>query len=1072
MAQLRLSVSDAYRACTLAERIGYFRESGRALNGTSDPDLAQHRFQTRRSQDPFSSDEFLAQWLSRHSVTEKEFRFLLGERCDGFSSILNSNFSWAQGLGLDGPTDPGGIPVLLQGSFNEVAWPSIRVGLKRFEAVVAALVRSNKKNNPLPFDPGSVESLFLPALAARLRQVIERTLVLELNVARLQNLLSGETPEDRFRSFLNRMHDPEMLMELYREYPVLARQVVLAVEQWTNFSIELLQHLCRDSEVLAARFGRQQPIGILNQLKMGSGDRHRHSRSVAILGFNSGLQVVYKPKPLALDLHFQELLRWFNQRMAGAEFSTFDVLDHGGYGWVEFVPFQSCLSRPEVQRFYLRLGKYLALLYMLEARDFHSENIIASGEYPILVDLECLFQPLEPGTSDLRTPSYFGLRDTAMRVGILPNRSWSEEEAAGLEVSGLGGAAGQVTPIAIPAWKDAGTDRMRLERERLAIAGSQNRPCLNGEPVDVFDYAEAIADGFTRMYRFVMSAREDLLAGRGPLSAFLKDEVRVLFRPTRTYVRLLYESFHPDVLRDELDRSCLLDRLWEGIESQSHKSRIVPTELAALQNQDVPLFTASVSSTDLYSDEGERFPDFLDKSGMACVYERLRQISDSDLARQLWFVRSSLATLTVAADQTRWPSYPLVEPAEPSTPAQMLQAACAIGDRLEAIALRDRDEVSWVGLAFANEGHWVLRPLGIEFYSGLSGIALFLATLGVVSGQPRYTLLARSALASVNRQLEKSPEEIKSIGAYTGWGGLIYCYLHLSALLNEEFWLFQALKFAGMLPPLISKDILLDVTGGSAGCIGALLCLYRCVHKDELLDIAVQCGNRLLETAAPVKDGIAWPSPVPGTNHLGGFSHGAAGCSWALFQLFAMTGLDCYRSAALKAIQYERTLFSPEAGNWRDLRGLNRAVPDSNQFRVAWCHGAVGIGLARLGSLQFLDAAGRQDLEAALTATWNKGFGTNHSLCHGDLGNLELLLQAAPLPGAGWNTKAQKMAGIILQSIRQHGWLCGVPLGVESPGLMTGLAGIGYGLLRAAFPERIASVLLLEPPGPVEGQSS
>ena len=38
----------------------------------------------------------------------------------------------------------------------------------------------------------------------------------------------------------------------------------------------------------------------------------------------------------------------------------------------------------------------------------------------------------------------------------------------------------------------------------------------------------------------------------------------------------------------------------------------------------------------------------------------------------------------------------------------------------------------------------------------------------------------------------------------------------------------------------------------------------------------------------------------------------------------------------------------------------------------------------------------------------------------------------------------------------------GTPLEVESPGLMTGLAGVGHGLLRLAAPDRIPSVLLLE----------
>lgn len=1064
MAQSNLSAAEAYRACTLSERVAHARAIARALSGSNDEDLARYRLQARRSQNPFDSGGFLSQWLSTHELTESEFLFLLGEQVDVFPAGVPTSPPWARSLSMAEDINSGEIPKLISGSLMEVVWPSISVGTRRLKDAVDALARSNGKDKKSPFDPDTVESLFLPALALRLKQIIERTLVLELNVARLQGILAGETPEERFESFLGRMHDPELLTGLYREYPVLARHMVLAVDQWASSSIELLERLCRDSVLLAGRFRHPHGIGILNHLKLSMGDRHRNGRSVAILGFNSGFQLVYKPKPLALDLHFQQLLRWLNQRISEEEFSTFDIVDQGSYGWVEFVPFRSCTSTQEVERFYRRLGRYLALLYVLEARDFHSENIIASGEHPFLIDLECLFQPLGPSDSEPKTQSYFGLSDTAMRVGILPNRSWSDEEAAGLEVSGLGGEPGQLTPIGMPAWKDAGTDRMRLERERLAIAGSQNRPLVNGKPVDVFDYVEAITDGFTRMYRLATAVKEDLLAANGPLSAFLKDEVRVLFRPTRTYVRLLYESFHPDVLRDELDRSCLLDRLWEGIEDQPYRSHIVPAELAALQRQDIPLFTAGVSSTDLCSDEGKRFAGFLKKSGMERVRERLQQAGESDLARQLWFVRSSLATLTVAADQTRWPSYALVEPVEPVTTAQILQVACAIGDRLAAIALRDPGEATWVGLAFANEGHWVLRALNTEFYSGLSGIALFLATLGAVSQEPRYALLARDAMAVVDRQIETSPEAIKSIGAYTGWGGLIYCYLHLSALWNEEIWLSRAIEFAQLLPPLIGKDIYLDMMAGSAGCIAALLCLYRSLRKDELLDIAVQCGNRLLETAVPLGDGITWPSPVPGADHLAGFSHGAAGCSWALFQLFSVTGEDRYRLAALKAIHYERTLFSAEAGNWRDLRGMNRATPDPNQLRVAWCHGAAGIGLARLGSLALLDDTGQQDLKVALNTTLNKGFGTNHSLCHGDLGNLELLLHAARLLGGDWKREAQRKAGIILEGMRRHGWLCGVPLGVESPGLMTGLAGIGYGLLRAAFPERIASVLVPEPP--------
>jgi lantibiotic modifying enzyme len=133
---------------------------------------------------------------------------------------------------------------------------------------------------------------------------------------------------------------------------------------------------------------------------------------------------------------------------------------------------------------------------------------------------------------------------------------------------------------------------------------------------------------------------------------------------------------------------------------------------------------------------------------------------------------------------------------------------------------------------------------------------------------------------------------------------------------------------------------------------------------------------------------------------------------------------------------------------------------------ATWCYGAPGIGLARLGALRYIsDSSIIEEAERALQITLDQGFGLNHSLCHGDLGNLELLLQASRfLDAPEWAAQVNRLSSMVLESIELRGWLCGIPLGVESPGLMPGLAGIGYQLLRLAEPARVPSVLTLEPP--------
>jgi lantibiotic modifying enzyme len=132
---------------------------------------------------------------------------------------------------------------------------------------------------------------------------------------------------------------------------------------------------------------------------------------------------------------------------------------------------------------------------------------------------------------------------------------------------------------------------------------------------------------------------------------------------------------------------------------------------------------------------------------------------------------------------------------------------------------------------------------------------------------------------------------------------------------------------------------------------------------------------------------------------------------------------------------------------------------------TTWCHGAPGIGLGRLQMLRHIDdAESRTEIETAVKTTRAAGFGGNHSLCHGELGNLELLLQAGlAFKDEAMLEQAYRIAAHALDEVGVGGWRCGVPLGIETPGLMLGLAGIGYGFLRLAEPYAVPSVLVLEP---------
>jgi type 2 lantibiotic biosynthesis protein LanM len=619
---------------------------------------------------------------------------------------------------------------------------------------------------------------------------------------------------------------------------------------------------------------------------------------------------------------------------------------------------------------------------------------------------------------------------------------------------------------------------MHLDRKQMTLATGQNRPRLDDAEVNLLDYTPAILSGFTATYRLLMAQRDELLAPAGPLACFTGDEVRVVVRNTRTYMRLLQESFHPDMLRNALERERLFDHLWVGSEQLPVLARVIPSEREDLSNGDVPMFTARPGSRHLWNSAQACQADFLDEPSLVLAQRRLQQLDENDLTRQLWFIRASLATLARELEQTQPAPIRVPEPETPADRAQLLAAARAAGNRLAELAWEDQDEVSWVGLALT-EGNWALSPLEEDLYDGLLGVTLFLAYLGTVSGEERYTALAKAALANARRQLQEIRPSLKAVG-FSGWGGVIYTLAHLGVLWGQPALLAEAQEIVELLPPLIEQDEALDIMAGSAGCIGGLISLYQAAPSEQALAAIIRCAERLLARAQKLETGLGWHTHVAVLQPLTGFSHGAAGMAWALLEASALTGVERFRSTALDAMAYERSLFSAQAGNWPDLRDFEAygAGKNTERFMLAWCHGAPGIGLARVCALRLVPEAKLRaellaEINASLAITLAYGFGSNHSLCHGDLGNLELLLQAGEaLDDADVRSRTYRLAAMILESVNQNGWLCGVPLSVETPGLMVGLAGIGYELLRLAEPGRVPSVLTLAPPYSTTGLST
>ncbi|HXF60296.1 MAG TPA: type 2 lanthipeptide synthetase LanM family protein, partial [Caldilineaceae bacterium] len=975
------------RALTLAERSATLpADPGPQLD--SNAAVGRRRLQRWRAQPPFATDAYWMQRLAPHGLNEERLQLLLGEPAERLHArqpeppewLLELAEAYARPASVFAVPPPGeealGLLDLIQ--------PLIDRACDRLRAGVAALVAQWPA---LPFDPQTIEELLLVQLPEPLLMRLGRTLVLELNVARLQGHLEGETPEARFQSFVQRLRQPEEATAILAEYPVLARQLTLCVAQWVEVSLEFLNRLCADWEAIRRYFSQDSDPGLLVELIGGAGDTHRGGRSVMIVRFESGFRLVYKPKPLAVDVHFQELLAWLNRRGCEPPLRPLTILDRGAYGWVEYVEHQDCHTVGELERFYRRHGAYLALLYALNATDFHFENLIAAGEHPVLIDLETLFHPRFDtfDTAQADGVAEQLMANSVLQIGLLPQRLWSSDDYAGIDISGLGGAAGQLSPDRMPQLAGVGTDAMHYVRERVELPGDANRPTLNGVEANALDYAAEVVGGFVDMYRLLAKCRAELLASDGPLNRFAQDEIRVLLRPTRTYGQLLFESFHPDLLRDALERDLFLDRLWMAVPERPYMAAVVPSEQADLLHGDIPIFTAHPDSLDLFSASGETIRGALSESGMALVQHRLRQLDDQDMRRQLWLIRASLATLDFEGNhRAGTPSAAQgiyrAETERAASRGRLLAAIRDVADHLAATAIYGEHDVTWLGLGPLDQRNWAIAPLGIDLYAGVPGVALFLAYAGMVAQNEGYTALARRALNTVLQYGALLRTELTEIGGFEGWGGVLYTLTHLGTLWDDRTVLSEAEEIVEVIAGLVAQDDAFDVAHGAAGAIGALLAYHHCAPASKALQVAIACGEHLLAAAQPVKPGLGWTNLRFGGRPLAGFAHGAAGIAWALLELAAASGDQRYQVAAQQAIEYERSLYSPEAMNWPDLRQAESdgaaSVPGSQPFMVAWCHGAAGIGLARLRAYQHLnDPHLAGEIHAALHTTLDKGFG-------------------------------------------------------------------------------------------------
>ena len=416
---------------------------------------------------------------------------------------------------------------------------------------------------------------------------------------------------------------------------------------------------------------------------------------------------------------------------------------------------------------------------------------------------------------------------------------------------------------------------------------------------------------------------------------------------------------------------------------------------------------------------------------------------------------------------------------------QTLGAAFGIGKALVRDAIWDQDRCNWLGpvndtfLGSMLSGYGSLGP---SIYDGTAGIALFLAQLGKITGDPIVTRTALGAINHATSRYSDCPDTV-SLSFYTGQVGVGYAAITIGQLMDRP-----ALVDTGkqIIFDVLSADLdgkcVLDVMLGVSASIPAIISLQDTLGRDVIKAPLLAWGDKILSLATEDDAGLSWnttsemqvnangadwmePSSTVKPNLLG-YGHGACGIGLALLELGVAFDVPAMVSAGKRAFDYESHWFDDAQQSWPDLR-YHGDKTATGRTEVAWCHGSTGIGLARLRAFALTGdpvfqaeakTASRLTQQTLMTRLKPQ---TNMCLCHGVCGDVEFFINDHDTLSGDEDLVVGAVQDFIANTFvdADRPFPYGGGDRHQPPGFMLGIAGTGYALLRTMNAARPPSLL-------------
>ena len=828
-------------------------------------------------------------------------------------------------------------------------------------------------------------------LTQRLLNFYMRPLVAHIKKISAQELLQGETPEERYEDYSRRWYE-DFQDDFYASYPLLQHVHTTIVDQFYIAVSEIFERVQAHESDIRKLLGVTDADSLKLESLVLAGDHHNGGRTGCVLMFRQG-PVVYKPRSVEGERAYYNIIQKLAAHGAPAMRAA-RVVVGDGYGFMEFI------EREETdfssKGFLESAGRLAALLHALQGKDMHEENIIPSADGPVPVDLETILHPVSAAyislARDTNVPMNSALEYKLRSIStssLIPTRMRRSDPSQGyVDIGFIRGEQGN-SPFAemnierpyrddavVQFMRASGTEDTNKNREVEAKKLEIQRNIQARR-------ADAFTCGFAQMYRWICENRQVVLEiVRAECTGIT---LRVVVQPTMYYGQLMRALGNPEVLASKDVFMTILFRV--AAFGPNRPLELIVAEVESLWQLDIPFFVHCTDSVKIMFPSGQETGLKLDVSAFAETLIQIINMTEDDLEEQLNQIWSAFVS-PYPADTLKAGS---IGPYQPQKNAsEKRELSIEIATRLTKSlypGISEGGPWTWVaptpGTQQQHTGAWGTVALSPTLYNGSVGAALALAQAAhtLDNEEHEYAQAAHRVFDPIadavfsEDSFPIAPEEARD-AALMGEPGIAFALAGAAECLNDP----RLKEAAAVLGDRAAERLAQaehpspDYLTGQVGAAALLLGYDLADDQEALLGVLDRHAQDII--AGRVEE--EWWSHS-------GFAHGISASIFALSRWNQQMPSEERAQHAVK-ILLDRLSEFDNGESWESQ------ISRKGSRGGVWCHGTAGISLALAAVQAWMPVLStRADLERAVHHALHEGTGRNLTYCHGDMGTLDIL---------------------------------------------------------------------------------